>query len=116
MRIVRERRNLDLACRNAHKVIETLADECQTKDRRCFLNGESINDNLLRKIRECRYTYVLSSPELAISERFRRTMLDPNFKDRLVLVVMDEAHLMQLWGGGRIFEKIMIDSTPCGAY
>jgi len=41
---------------------------------------------------------ILLSPELAISERLRKTILDPKFKDRLALVVVDEAHLVQLWG------------------
>jgi superfamily II DNA helicase RecQ len=38
------------------------------------------------------------SPELAVSDRLRKMILEPRFKDRLALVVVDEAHLVQLWG------------------
>lgn len=66
--------------------------------RPCFLNADTISDRLLMDVRNAKYTHILLSPELAISEKLRKTILDPKFKDRLALVVVDEAHLVQLWG------------------
>jgi hypothetical protein len=38
----------------------------------------------------------LMSPELAVGERLRRTLLTPTFKKHLSLVVVDEVHLVSL--------------------
>jgi superfamily II DNA helicase RecQ len=64
----------------------------------CFLNADTISDKLLKDIRDAEYTHVLMSPELAVSERLCKTILEPKFKDRLALVVVDEAHLVAHWG------------------
>jgi superfamily II DNA helicase RecQ len=64
----------------------------------CFLNADNINEKLLKDISNGKYTHILMSPELAVSERLRKTIQDPKFKDRLALVVVDEAHLVSHWG------------------
>jgi superfamily II DNA helicase RecQ len=64
----------------------------------CFLNADNINEKLLMDISNGKYTHILMSPELAVSERLRKTTQDPKFKDRLALVVVDEAHLVSHWG------------------
>jgi superfamily II DNA helicase RecQ len=62
------------------------------------LNADTVSDSLLKDITDAKYTHILMSPELAISERLREIILEPRFKDRLALVVIDDAHLVQLWG------------------
>ena len=44
-----------------------------------------------------KFTHVLLSPELAISDKFRPTAMHPGFQDRLALVVVDGAHLVAQW-------------------
>src|SRR5438477_11246593 len=44
-------------------------------------------------------TPVLLSPEIALSERFRTKVLyDQAFRDHLVLVAIDELHVVRDWG------------------
>lgn len=66
--------------------------------RPCFISSETINPCILNEISEGRYTHVLLSPELAIGDKFRPVALSPAFQDRLCLVVVDEAHLVHIWG------------------
>ena len=66
--------------------------------RPCFLNADTINARVLADVRNGKYTHVLISPELAISDKFHATAIDPVFKERLGLVVVDEAHLVLQWG------------------
>lgn len=70
----------------------------QIGGRPCFLNTDSISEGLLKGVITGTYTHVLMSPELAISEKFRPTLLDPKFKSQLALIVVDEAHLVSQWG------------------
>jgi superfamily II DNA helicase RecQ len=60
--------------------------------------ANTISDRLLREMANAKYTHTLMSPELAISEKLRIVVLDPKFKDRIALVVVDEAHLVAQWG------------------
>ena len=64
----------------------------------CFLNRETFSSELLDRIHAGKFTHVLLSPELAISDKFRPTAMHPGFRDRLALVVVDEAHLVAQWG------------------
>lgn len=64
----------------------------------CFLNADTISDKLLEEVGDAKYTHILMSPELAVSEQLRKTILKPRFKDRIALVVIDEAHLVAQWG------------------
>jgi superfamily II DNA helicase RecQ len=66
--------------------------------RPCFLNRETFSSELLDRIQAGKFTHVLLSPELAISGKFRPTAIHPGFRDRLALVVVDEAHLVAQWG------------------
>ena len=84
-----------------------------------MLNGQSNSDTLLREIRIGKYTHgrnprsifnhlnitaeqmdtVLLSPEIALSERFKTEVLyDQAFQDHLVLVAIDELHVVSEWG------------------
>jgi superfamily II DNA helicase RecQ len=81
------------------------------------LNGQSNRDALLDEIRTGEYTHgrdllltvadsrsqltkpVLLSPEIALSERFKTKVLhDQAFRDHLVLVAIDELHVVSEWG------------------
>lgn len=66
--------------------------------RACFLNGETFSSELLDRIQAGKFTHVLLSPELAIRDKFRPTVMHPGFRDRLALVAVDEAHLVAQWG------------------
>jgi superfamily II DNA helicase RecQ len=64
----------------------------------CFLNTDTISEKVLTDVRDGKYTHVLVSPELAIGDKFHATAIHPVFKERLGLVVVDEAHLVSQWG------------------
>ena len=64
----------------------------------CFLNADTISEKVLADVRDGKYTHVLISPELAIGDKFHATAIHPVFKERLGLVVVDEAHLVSQWG------------------
>ncbi|KAH6974080.1 P-loop containing nucleoside triphosphate hydrolase protein, partial [Ilyonectria destructans] len=67
--------------------------------RPCVLNGQSNKAALLNEIRIGKYTHVLLSPEIALSERFKTEVLyDQAFQDHLVLVAIDELHVVSEWG------------------
>jgi len=66
----------------------------------CFLNADTISTEVLMDIRNGKYTHILISPELAVGDKFHATATNPAFKERLSLVVIDEAHLVSQWGRG----------------
>lgn len=66
--------------------------------RPCFLNKETINQKVLKQIQAGVFTHILISPELAVCKKFRLTASNPDFKQQLSLVVVDEAHLVSHWG------------------
>lgn len=55
-------------------------------------------DKALENTRAGLYTHIFISPELASTPSFRNLLKDPEFKKRLALVVVDEAHLVIQWG------------------
>jgi Superfamily II DNA helicase len=68
--------------------------------RPCFLNSDTISARVLIDIQNGKYTHILISPELAIGNKFHAMAINPAFKERLGLVVVDEAHLVSQWGRG----------------
>jgi superfamily II DNA helicase RecQ len=68
--------------------------------RPCFLNADTISPKVLTNIQNGKYTHILISPELAIGDKFYATAINLVFKERLSLVVIDEAHLVSQWGRG----------------
>ena len=66
--------------------------------RPCFVNADTISAKVLADIQNGKYTHVLISPELAIGDKFHAMAINPVFKERLGLVVIDEAHLVSQWG------------------
>ena len=55
-------------------------------------------DKELERVKDSVYTHIFISPELASTSSFRDVLKDPNFKKRLALVIIDEAHLIIHWG------------------
>ena len=66
--------------------------------RPCFLNADTTSAELLEEVKAAKYTHVLLSPELAIGDKFRAVACHPQFRERLRLVAIDEAHLVAHWG------------------
>jgi superfamily II DNA helicase RecQ len=66
--------------------------------RPCFLNADTISAELLEEVKAAKYTHLLLSPELAIGNKFRAVACHPQFRERLRLVAVDEAHLVAHWG------------------
>lgn len=64
----------------------------------CFLNRDTISPKILDAVQQGFFTHILISPELAIGDLFRPVACCPAFKQRVSLVVVDEAHLVRHWG------------------
>ena len=64
----------------------------------CFLNRDTINDKLLKEVESGCFTHVLLSPEIAVGDDFQQIAATPEFKSRVSMVVVDEAHLVKQWG------------------
>lgn len=63
------------------------------------LTGEN-NQKAVQKSIACEnYTHVFTSPEIALSKKFKANVLDdPRFASRLSLLAIDEIHLVEEWG------------------
>ena len=47
------------------------------------------------------FTYIFSSPELLQEGKWRRSLLNAPYQRRLTAVFINEAHCMEMWGGGK---------------
>ena len=66
------------------------------------LKRRNDDEDLLNEILSGLYTHVLTSPEIAISNKeFRQVLQHPNVQQRLVLVAIDEVRLVEDWGSWR---------------
>ena len=61
--------------------------------------GDANSDALLLdRVAEGRYQFVFISPEMLLTEdKWRNMILSPVYKDRLVALVVDEAHCVKTW-------------------
>ncbi|KAL6408078.1 DNA helicase, ATP-dependent, RecQ type [Ilyonectria robusta] len=64
----------------------------------CILNAGTNSKALLDDIKRGAYTHVLVGPEIVLSARFKAVLNDPTFRSKLVLVAIDEAHVVWEWG------------------
>ena len=63
------------------------------------LNGENNTRNVLAGIANGGYTHVFTSPEIALSKKFKSSVLDQSsFTNRLCLLAIDNIHLVEEWG------------------
>lgn len=63
------------------------------------LNGDNNKESTQREIARGYYTHVFTSPEIALSKKFKKNVLDQHlFSDRLCLLAVDEIHLVEEWG------------------
>ena len=62
------------------------------------LNGENNTSNVLAEIANGGYTHIFTSPEIALSKKFKQNILDRHsFTERLCLLAVDEIHLVEEW-------------------
>ena len=62
------------------------------------LNGKNNNNNVLAEIANGGYTHVFTSPEIALSKKFKQFILDcSSFTERLFLLAVDKIHLVEEW-------------------
>jgi superfamily II DNA helicase RecQ len=64
----------------------------------CLITSDTISEKLLTEVQEGKYTHILMGPELAIGPAFQRVCTTPEFQRKVILVAVDEAHLVQQWG------------------
>lgn len=65
------------------------------------LNGENNQKDMQLEIAKGGYTHIFTSPEIALSKKFKKNVLDSSqFTDRLCLLAIDEIHLVEEWGKG----------------
>ena len=63
------------------------------------LTGENNQKDVQHAIATEGYTHVFTSPEIALSKKFKTNVLDhPCFAQRLSLLAIDEIHLIEEWG------------------
>lgn len=62
------------------------------------LTGEDNHKAVQQSIARQNYTHVFTSPEIALSKKFKANVLDdPRFASRLSLLAVDEIHLIEEW-------------------
>ncbi|OCK90892.1 uncharacterized protein K441DRAFT_731042, partial [Cenococcum geophilum 1.58] len=59
---------------------------------------KTISAELIEDIRTGSYTHILISPELLVSDKLHKVLIDPIFRSHVALVVVDEVHLLADWG------------------
>jgi hypothetical protein len=68
----------------------------------CVFNKKTITKKLLIEIKYEIYTHILINSELALfNDSFREVLQSSNFRERLILVVINEIHLMKNWSSWR---------------
>ena len=65
-----------------------------------FVNADSksVDPRLFEDIMMLKYTHIFIGPEQAVSAEFGDILKEPNFKTKVSLVAIDEAHLVGKWG------------------
>ena len=63
-----------------------------------FVNARNIGKTMLHDIQIGYYTHILVSPELLTGKKFRYLLQDPHFRSMVKWVVVDELHLVSIWG------------------
>lgn len=62
------------------------------------LNGENNTNSVLAEIANRGYSHVFTSPEIALSKKFKKNILDcSSYTNRLYLLAVDEIHLVEEW-------------------
>lgn len=66
----------------------------------CLITAETLEQDeaLLENVRKGRYNHILLGPEQAVSPRFRRILRDPDFVKRVGIIIIDECHILSVWG------------------
>ena len=82
-----------------------------------LLNHATVNKRVLQDIKNGKHTHVLLGPEMALGPKFRPISTDPAFKSKVVMVAVDEAHLVEQWGNKfrQEYAKLMMLRERLGA-
>lgn len=85
------------ATRNQQRSSENPKNRCI---RPLFVNASAADQDpqIWKKILDFQYTHILMSPEQAIGKNMIEILHTPSFAQRVVLVAVDEAHLVRRWG------------------
>lgn len=63
--------------------------------RALVLNGKNNCKHIHKKAAKRGYTYIFTSPEIVLSKKFKKNILDdPEFTDQLYLLTIDEIYLV----------------------
>lgn len=63
------------------------------------LTEENNQKDVQKSIANQNYSHVFTSPKIALSKKFKANVLDdPRFSSRLLLLAIDEIHLVEEWG------------------
>ncbi|KAI0040472.1 P-loop containing nucleoside triphosphate hydrolase protein, partial [Auriscalpium vulgare] len=77
--------------------MEKLGIKATTLDAQMVLQAKSENKQLLRDVRDCKYSVVIVSPERLKTRKFDKILRDEKFRKNLVLYVIDECHVVIPW-------------------
>ncbi|KAI9651662.1 MAG: hypothetical protein M1829_002577 [Trizodia sp. TS-e1964] len=64
----------------------------------CILNSQSNWKSKYNDILGGMYTHILAGPEVLLSDTFAKLLQEKQLHDRLVLVAIDELHIVEQWG------------------
>ena len=77
----------------------TIINQRLPKGNTIVLNGDNNKETTQCKIARGNYTHVFTSPEIALSKKFKKNILHQHvFTDRLCLLAIDKIHLVEEWG------------------
>jgi superfamily II DNA helicase RecQ len=67
--------------------------------RACLITAETRKANpvVFRQIEQCMYSHILLGAEQAALPEFRRCFANPQFRERVRLLAIDEAHVLREW-------------------
>jgi superfamily II DNA helicase RecQ len=62
------------------------------------VDTKATDPNLFSNIKMMKYTHIFIGSEQAVSPEFGEVLKEPNFKTKVSLIAIDEAHLVSKWG------------------
>src|SRR5947209_3596715 len=79
---------------------QTAKIACLPGTRPCLVTADTIkaNPNIFADIQQGKYTHILLSPEHALGEHFALISRDASFTSKVLMVAVDEVHLVKQWG------------------
>lgn len=67
--------------------------------RSIIFNGENSSNSMFIDVSKRKYTHIFTSPEIAVSKKFKKYILDQSFfANHFCLLAVDEILLIEKWG------------------